>query len=70
MGTILEKCGKSCQEEQRICKSCLIILLHFNEISLHCRNMDIIFINFEELLSWGGCDKRNLPTGLIEDCQS
>ena len=41
MGTILGKCGKNCQEEQRKCKSCLMISLRFEEVSLHCRNMDI-----------------------------
>ena len=41
MGTILRKYGKNCQEEQRICKSCLTISLRFEEISLHYRNMDI-----------------------------
>ena len=29
MGTILEKCGKNCQEERRVCKSCLIRSLRF-----------------------------------------
>ena len=41
MGAILGKCGKNCQEEQRICRSCLMLSLRFEEISLHCRNMDI-----------------------------
>ena len=41
MGTILRKCGIDCQEEQRICKSCLMISLRFEEISLHRRNMNI-----------------------------
>ena len=49
MGTIMGKCGKSRQEEQRICKSCLMILLRFEEISLHCRNMNIVFISCAEL---------------------
>ena len=42
MGTILGKCGKNCQEEQKICKSCLMISLRFEEVSLHCRNMDMM----------------------------
>ena len=29
-------------EEQMICRSCLMISLRFEEISLHCRNMDIV----------------------------
>ena len=41
METILGKCSKNCQEEQRICKSRLMISLRFEEISLHCRDMDI-----------------------------
>ena len=41
MGTLLEKCGKNCHEGQRICKSCLMILTRFEEISLHCVDMDI-----------------------------
>ena len=41
MGTILGKCGKKCQDEERVCKSCLMISLRFEEISLHSRNMDI-----------------------------
>ena len=41
MGTILGKSRKNCQEEQRICKSCLMINLVFEEISLHYRNMEI-----------------------------
>ena len=41
MGTILGKSGKNFQEEQRICKSCLMTSLRFEEISLHCRNVDI-----------------------------
>ena len=46
---ILGKCGKSGQEEQRKCKSCLKISLRFKEISLPCRNMDIARINFVKL---------------------
>ena len=40
MGTILGKCSRNCQEEQKICKS-LMISLRFEEISMHCRNVDI-----------------------------
>ena len=40
-GLYLGKCSKSCQGEQRICKSCLMTLLRFEEISVHCGNMDI-----------------------------
>ena len=47
--TTLGKCGKHCEEEQRICKSCFMILLRFEEISLHCKNIDIAFINFAQL---------------------
>ena len=36
-----ENVAKNCQEEQRICKSCLMISLRFEEVSLHRRNMDI-----------------------------
>ena len=49
IGTISGKYCKYCQEEQRICKSCLMILLRFREIFLHCGNIDIFFINFTEL---------------------
>ena len=41
MGTSLGKFGKNCQEEPRICSSCLMISLRFEEISLYCRNVDI-----------------------------
>ena len=40
MGKILGKCGRNCQEEQRICRSCLLISLRF-EVCLRRRNMDI-----------------------------
>ena len=40
-GTILGKCSKNCQEEQMICRSSLMISLRIEEISLHCRNMNI-----------------------------
>ena len=36
-----ENVTKNWQEEQRICIRCLTISLRFEEISLHCRNMDI-----------------------------
>ena len=49
MGILVEKCDKNCQEGQRICKSCLMILLGFDEISLHCENLGIVFIIFAEL---------------------
>ena len=41
MGTILGKRRKNYQKEQRICKNCLMISLRSEEVSLHCRNMDI-----------------------------
>ena len=37
----LGKMWQKCQEKQRICKSCLMISLRFEEVYLHCRNMDI-----------------------------
>ena len=49
VGAFLGKCGKNCQEEKRICKTCFIISLGFEEISLQCRNTDMFFINFAEL---------------------
>ena len=41
MGTILGKCGKNCQEERKIFKSCLTISFRVEEISLYCRNIDM-----------------------------
>ena len=49
MGTILGKCSKNYQEDQRICRSNLMISLHFEEISLHGRNADI-FHQFCEIM--------------------
>ena len=42
------ECRKNCQEEQRICKSCLMISLRFEEISLHHRNGDIFHKFFQD----------------------
>ena len=39
----------NCQEEQRICKCSSVILLRFEVMSLHCRNIGIVFIDFAEL---------------------
>ena len=49
MGTILETYGKNCQEGQRICRSRFIILLYFEEISLHFRLMGIVVFIFADL---------------------
>ena len=43
MGTIVGKCDRNCQEEQRICQTCLMISLRFEEMSLHYRNTDIFY---------------------------
>ena len=39
MISVLQKCGKNSQEGRRMGKSCLMILLRFEEISLRCGNM-------------------------------
>ena len=49
MDSIFKECGTNCQEEQRICKCSSVILLRFEVISLHCRNIGIVFIDFAEL---------------------
>ena len=47
MGIFGGKCRKNCQEEQRICRSCLMISLRFEEISLHRKNGDIFHQFFQ-----------------------
>jgi len=49
VATILGKCGRNWQEGQIIFKSCLMILLRFEEMSLHCENIGIVIIIFMEL---------------------
>ena len=48
MGTFLEG-WQNCQEGQRMCKSCLMILLRFAEIYLHYGNKGTVSTIFEEL---------------------
>ena len=48
MGSILGKCGKNCQKEQRTRESCLMISLRFEDISLHSRIMDIVLMTVKK----------------------